>query len=124
MKTIFITGGTGYMGRRLVTLLVKRGHRVMVLVRPGSESKVPEGAEIVIANAFDAKSFADQIPFGSVFVQLLGVAHPSPAKADQFNRIDLQSVMQSVKAAQRAEVSHFVYVSVAQEPTRLMATYQ
>jgi uncharacterized protein YbjT (DUF2867 family) len=124
MKTIFMTGGTGYMGRRLTKLLLVRGHRVILLVRPGSETKVPEGAEIVIANPFDAHSFASQIPSDSVFVQLLGVPHPSPSKADQFNRIDLQSVMQSVKAARQVGVSHFVYVSVAQEPTQVMATYQ
>ncbi|UFH54532.1 SDR family oxidoreductase [Spirosoma sp. KNUC1025] len=124
MKTIFITGGTGYMGRRLIRELLRRGHRVIALVRPGSEQKVPVGAEIVVADPFDAASFADLIPAGSVFVQLLGVAHPSPAKAEAFKQIDLVSVRESILAAQTAQVAHFVYVSVAQEPTRIMQAYQ
>jgi uncharacterized protein YbjT (DUF2867 family) len=122
MKTVFITGGTGYMGRRLIQQLLQRGHRVIALIRAGSEGKVPPDAEWVVANPFSAESFAHYIPFGSVFVQLLGVAHPSPAKA--FRQIDLLSVHESVRAAQMAGVSNFVYVSVAQEPTRIMQAYQ
>ncbi|WP_128546090.1 SDR family oxidoreductase [Larkinella soli] len=124
MKTVFITGGTGYLGRRLIRGLLSRGHRVCALVRPGSESKVPDGAEVISGNPFDAGDFADRIPFGCVFVQLLGVPHPSPAKAAEFRRIDLVSVQESVKAAGRAGVSHFIYVSVSTEPTRVMKAYQ
>ncbi|MGZ5002324.1 MAG: NAD-dependent epimerase/dehydratase family protein, partial [Chthoniobacterales bacterium] len=38
---VFVTGGTGYMGRRLIPLLVQRGHKVTALVRPGSEGRLP-----------------------------------------------------------------------------------
>jgi uncharacterized protein YbjT (DUF2867 family) len=121
---LFITGGTGYIGSRLTKLLLKRGHRVIVLVRKGSENKVAPGAEVVIGNPFDAQTFQQQIPPGSVFVQLLGVSHPSPKKAKQFVEIDLQSVKASADAAAFAGVSHFVYVSVAMAPSGLMKSYQ
>jgi uncharacterized protein YbjT (DUF2867 family) len=39
-RRIFITGGTGYIGSRLIPLLVERGHEVVALVRPGSEHKL------------------------------------------------------------------------------------
>lgn len=39
MKQVFITGGTGYMGKRLIGLLLKKGHAVKALVRNGSEKK-------------------------------------------------------------------------------------
>jgi len=35
-QKVFIAGGTGYMGSRLIPLLVARGHEVKALVRPGS----------------------------------------------------------------------------------------
>ena len=41
MKEIFITGGTGYMGARLIPLLLARGYSVNALIRKGSEKKVP-----------------------------------------------------------------------------------
>jgi uncharacterized protein YbjT (DUF2867 family) len=124
MKTIFITGGTGYIGSRLVPKLLEKGKRVVALVRPGSENKVPAGCEVVVGNPFDYQSFSDKIPAGSIFVQLLGVPHPSPKKKAQFYNIDLASAKASAFAAKAANVSHFVYVSVAMEPARIMADYQ
>jgi NAD dependent epimerase/dehydratase family enzyme len=37
---IFITGGTGHMGSRLIPLLAERGHAVVAMVREGSEHKL------------------------------------------------------------------------------------
>lgn len=124
MKHFFITGGTGYMGTRLVKRLIEKRYHVIVLVRKGSEHKVLPGAETVIGNPFDAKTFQSLIPKDSVFIQLLGVAHPSPKKAQQFRDIDLQSVKASADAASFAGVSQFIYVSVAMTPGKLMQAYQ
>lgn len=124
MKQVFISGGTGYIGRRLITILLKKGYAVKTLVRKGSESKVPKGCDYVISNPFQSQSIAKEIPPGSTFVQLLGVAHPGPGKAEQFKTIDLASVKASAEAAKEAGVEHFIYVSVAQTPTRIMHDYQ
>jgi nucleoside-diphosphate-sugar epimerase len=124
MKTIFISGATGYIGTRLVKQLIDRGHTVIALVRKGSEHKVPAGVAVIIANPFDAKTFQEYIPAGCVFIQLLGVAHPSPRKAQQFKDIDLRSVKASADAAANAGVAHFIYVSVAMAPSKLMQAYQ
>jgi len=124
MRTIFITGGTGYIGKRLIKILLQRGHHIITLVRKGSESKLQPGVEIVIANAFDANTFKDTIPKDSVFVQLLGVSHPSPKKAKQFKEIDLRSVKASADAAAIAGVSHFIYVSVSMSPSTIMKDFQ
>lgn len=124
MKQVFITGATGYIGTRLIKDLLANGHPVVALVRKGSEHKVPAGAAVVVGNPFDAATFQHAVPKDSVFVQLLGVAHPSPKKAQQFKEIDLRSVKASADAAASAGVHHFVYVSVAMAPGRLMYAYQ
>jgi uncharacterized protein YbjT (DUF2867 family) len=56
------------------------------------------------------------------FVQLVGVSHPSPAKAQQFREVDLPSARGAVSAAKTAGVQHFVYVSVA-HPAPVMKAY-
>jgi uncharacterized protein YbjT (DUF2867 family) len=89
MRDIFITGGTGYMGRRLIVQLLARGHRVRALVRPGSEGKLPAGCAPVIGSALDRNSYENEVGGSDTFVQLVGVAHPRPAKAAEFRRIDL-----------------------------------
>ena len=119
---IFITGGSGYIGRRLIPALLGRGHSVRALVRPGSESKLAAGAIAVHGNALDRSTFAPQIAPSDTFIQLVGVAHPSPAKAQQFREIDLVSVRESAAAAHAAGIAHFIYLSVAQ-PAPVMQAY-
>jgi uncharacterized protein YbjT (DUF2867 family) len=121
-QTVFITGGTGFMGRALIPELLKRGHEVRALVRRGSESKLPKGCQVIIGDPRDPALFADRIEPADTFVQLVGVARPTPAKAKEFRAIDLESVRAAVSAAASARVSHFVYVSVAQ-PAPVMKAY-
>jgi uncharacterized protein YbjT (DUF2867 family) len=121
-RNVFITGGTGYIGQRLIPELLKRGHTVRALARRGSEAKLPRGCQSVIGDPLDRASFADQISPADTFVQLVGVPKPSPAKAAQFRAIDLISIQESVPAATAASIEHFVYVSVA-HPAPLMKAY-
>ncbi len=122
-RRIFITGGTGYLGRELIPQLLKRGHEVRALVREGSESKLPAGCEAVNGDALDKENFSTKIAPAETFVQLVGVPRPSPAKAKQFREIDLVSIRASVPAAVEAGIKHFVYLSVAQ-PAPIMKAYQ
>ena len=96
---VFITGGTGYIGRRLIPVLQRQGCTVRALVRAGSERKLPPGCEVVVGNPLDRSTFEDAIEPDSAFVQLVGVPHPSPAKAQQFYDIDLVSAKASIDAA-------------------------
>ena len=120
-RRVFVTGGTGYMGQRLIGRLLERGHAVKALVRHGSERRVPSGCEVVIGNALDG-SYANEIYPADTFVQLVGVAHPSPTKAAQFLQIDRPSGLSAVTAAKAAGIQHFVYLSVA-HPAPMMRDY-
>jgi uncharacterized protein YbjT (DUF2867 family) len=119
---VFLSGGTGYVGRALVTKLIERGHRARVLARPASENKVPLGAEVVPGNPLDPATFSAAVSAGDTFVQLTGIAHPAPWKEQAFRAIDLVSLSASAAVAKSAGVSHFVYVSVAQ-PAPVMKAY-
>lgn len=121
-QNVFITGGTGYMGQRLIPELVGRGHTVRALVRPGSERKLPQGATPVFGDALRGETYAALIPPCDTFVQLVGVAHPSPAKAREFREIDRPSALGAIAAARANAVSHFVYLSVA-HPAPMMKDY-
>lgn len=121
--SVFVTGGTGYLGGRLMPTLLSRGHQVRALARRGSERKVPAGCELITGDPFDRSSFAAGISPGDTVVQLLGVPHPSPSKARQFIDIDLRSALETIAAARAAGAGHFIYVSVAQ-PAPVMRAYQ
>jgi uncharacterized protein YbjT (DUF2867 family) len=121
-RRIFITGGTGYMGSRLIPLLVARGKEVVALVRPGSERKLPDGCKAVVGGALDGASYEQHLAGCDTFIQLVGVAHPSPAKAKEFVAIDQRSGIETIRAAKRAGLAHFIYVSVA-HPAPAMHAY-
>src|SRR4029077_11060519 len=102
--------------------LIRRGHDVSGLVRPGSERKLPAKCMAVPGNALDGASVSAKLGGVDECAQLVGVAHPSPAKAKQFREIDLKSCEQSVAVAVANGVQHFVYVRVA-HPAPLMKAY-
>ena len=110
---VFVAGGTGYLGQRLISMLLHRGHPMPALARPESETNLPAGCMAVIGKALLGGSYADRISPADTFVQLVGVAHPSPAKAEEFRKIDLPSGLGAPRAAKQAGIRHFVYVSVA-----------
>ena len=122
MATVFVTGGTGYIGRPLIETLIARKHKVHALVREGREDSIPTGATPVIGNALDAATFATAIPPGATLVHLVGTPHPNPSKAAEFERVDLGSIRASATAAAASNVGHIVYVSVAR-PAPLMRSY-
>jgi uncharacterized protein YbjT (DUF2867 family) len=120
-KKVFVTGGTGYMGSRLIPRLLERGHQVKALVRRGSETKLPSAATSVVGDALKSDSYTEHVHGADTFVHLIGVAHPSPAKAAEFREIDLVSAQVAIKAARDASIKHFVYLSVAQPAPVMLA---
>src|SRR5260221_45 len=75
--SVFVTGGTGYLGRPLIQRLLAQGREVRALVRLGSENKLPSGCKVISGDALDTSSYISKISPADTFVQLVGVAHPS-----------------------------------------------
>ena len=119
---VFVTGGTGYVGRAMIGRLLNRGHAVRALARPTSRDRVPAGATAVVGDALDSTAFADALSATTTLVHLVGTPHPGPSKAAEFQHVDLASIRSSVEAARRAPIAHLVYVSVAQ-PAPVMRAY-
>jgi uncharacterized protein YbjT (DUF2867 family) len=117
-----VTGGTGYLGRPLIALLLQRGHTVRALVRAQSANRLPAGAEAITGNALDSSEWRSRVAPADTFVHLVGTPHPNPSKAAEFRAVDLPSIRAAVGAASAARVRHIVYVSVA-HPAPIMQAY-
>ena len=110
------------MGSRLIPLLVQRGHQVKALVRQESEKKLPASFSRVTGDALRDGSYTEHVRGADTFVHLIGVPHPSPAKAKEFREIDFVSAQVAVRAARDAGIRHFVYLSVA-HPAPMMHAF-
>ena len=120
---ILITGGTGFIGGHLIPALIARGHRVRVLAREN-----PPSASLRLRPRLSAtclrRTSVERSADGRAIrvIHLVGTPHPTPSKADQFEKVDLVSIRATVAAARRSAISHLVYVSVAQ-PAPVMRAY-
>jgi uncharacterized protein YbjT (DUF2867 family) len=112
-RDVFVTGGTGYLGRPLIEALLARGHTVRALTREISTGSLPAGTVVIKGNALDPEEWMGRVAPADTFVHLIGTPHPNPSKAAQFQAVDLTSIRAAVQAATSAGVRHFVYVSVA-----------
>jgi uncharacterized protein YbjT (DUF2867 family) len=121
-RRVFIAGGTGYLGSRLIPSLLERGHKVRALVRSGSKGQLPAGCELVSGDALDARTYQHLIRPADTFIHMVGVSHPSPLKAEQFHAVDLVSAREAIKAASELRIPHFIYLSVA-HPAPVMKAY-
>lgn len=113
MASVFVTGGTGYIGRPLLEALLARSHAVHALVRGGAERRLPSGVVTVVGDALDAASFVARIPERATIVHLVGTPHPNPSKAAEFERVDLGSVRATTTAAHAKRGRRTSYTSAS-----------
>jgi nucleoside-diphosphate-sugar epimerase len=119
---VFVAGGSGVVGRRLVPQLVARGHQVTATTTgPGSLDLLAQlGAEGVVMDGLDAASVGEAVAAARPDAMVnqmtaLSVAHagrPNLRKADRFfattNRLRSEGTDHLLAAAEATGVSHVV----------------
>jgi len=119
---VFVAGGTGVIGRRLVPQLVARGHQVTATTTSAGKLGLLEqlGAEGVVMDGLDAASVGEAVAAArpdAIVHQMTGlsVAHagkPNLRKADRFfattNRLRSEGIDHLLAAAEATGVSHVV----------------
>jgi UDP-glucose 4-epimerase len=108
---IALTGATGFIGRHLVAELPKRGYRVRVLLRRPAE--VPEGATgAVIGDIASPHNMAAALRDVDAVIHSAGLAHAmSGMPEDDYRAINTQGTLNLARAAERAHVKRFVFLS-------------
>lgn len=108
---ILLTGATGYIGKRLLPVLVEAGHEVICCVRDKSRFRPPEGIKQkikIIQIDLLAKSSLDKIPKdidGAYYM-----VHSMSASSN-YQKLEQESAINFRNALNKTSVQHVVYLS-------------
>ncbi len=107
METVFVTGGSGFVGSAVIDELLARGLPVRAMV---NHSRIDQpGVETVRGSLFDQASLANAMAGCSAVIHLVGIIRE---KGDQtFDRIHVQGTRGVVEATERAGVKRYLQMS-------------
>ena len=111
MKSVFnlVTGGTGFVGQRLTTLLSKRGHSIRVLSRHQHKDY-----DTVISDLGSEEIPLSALEFVDTVFHLAGYAHdPRDASGIEhlYQAVNVNATIQLAELAVKNGVKQFVFVS-------------
>jgi nucleoside-diphosphate-sugar epimerase len=109
-----VTGGTGFVGRRLIDLAVERGHRVRALTRRPQEQR--DGVEWIEGSLEDRDALERLVQDSDAVIHVAGVIN-APDTAG-FEAGNVHGTLAMLAAATAAGTRRFIHVSslAAREP--------
>jgi NADH dehydrogenase len=112
-RRVFVTGGTGFVGRAVIQALRAEGCAVRCLVRRGSERDLRGfGAiERVEGDVMARQTLDEGIVGCDTVVHLVGIIHERPAIGSTFERVHVQGTQNVLDAAPAAGVRRYVHMS-------------
>ncbi len=111
--TIFLTGGSGFVGRSVIRALRRRDHQIRCLLRPGAERRLPtqEGIEIVPGDVTVAGVWMKALEGSDAVIHLVGIIREFPGRGITYERLILQGTRHVLEAARAAGVSRHLQMS-------------
>jgi nucleoside-diphosphate-sugar epimerase len=112
MERIFVTGSTGFIGSRLVSALLDRGHVVRALARPTSDRGVThERLEWVAGDILDCESLRRGVTGCTQVYHLAAYARNWARRRSTFFQVNLDGAHNVFEAARQAGVQRIVFTS-------------
>jgi len=112
MKVALI-GGTGFVGNYIVTALGREGHDVSLLVRPGSEDKMPadDHCRVTRGDLSSAEALDSTLSGCDAVIYTVGILRESLKQGMTFEALQYEGVVQTVESARRCGVNRFLLMS-------------
>ncbi len=125
-KRIFVAGGTGFLGYRVVRALLEQDAAVTLLVRP--ESEEPLGPlrhriECVEGDVWNPASLKGRARGHSAVIHLVGGVKPDPARGLTFRHLNFVSARNVAQMAVSDGVPNFVLLSASATPLGVGSGY-
>ncbi|MBW2473717.1 MAG: complex I NDUFA9 subunit family protein [Deltaproteobacteria bacterium] len=110
---VFVTGGTGFVGREILGQLLSAGHEVRALVRDGSQDKLSghQNLETHIGDVTDAASLIGVLDGCDAVIHLVGIIREFPGRGITFKKMHVTATENILEACDEQEVQRFLHMS-------------
>ncbi len=110
---VAVIGGTGFVGGYLVDALVRSGHDVSVLVRPGSEDKLRSatGVTAMQGDLSSAAALGRVVKGCDAVIYNVGILREFPSRGITYEETQYDGVVRTVEAAREAGVPRMLLMS-------------
>lgn len=113
MQRIFVTGGTGFVGKHVIRSLLGQGLRVRALVRRGSERDLQDfpSVERVPGDVLAPDPLPAAVQGCAAIVHLVGIIRERPSRGVTFAALHADATRNMLAAARAAGVRRFLHMS-------------
>ncbi|PLY10976.1 MAG: NAD-dependent dehydratase [Desulfuromonas sp.] len=108
---VFVTGGTGFVGREILQQLTAAGHTVRSLARGGKRRLDLAGVECVPGDITDSKSLDGLLEGCDAVIHLVGIIREFPSRGITFERLHVEATRNMLAAATEQKVPRFIHMS-------------
>ena len=110
---IAMFGGTGFVGSHIVDALLTQGHSVQLLVRAGSEPKIPrpDSCVTVTGDLASDLAIADTLRDCSAVIYSVGILDEVPSRGITFEALQYEGAVKVAGAAKAAGITRFLLMS-------------
>ena len=122
---IFVTGGSGFVGHHVIEELLRRGHEVRCLLRPGSEKKIRESelVKVVSGDVNQPQSLAPAMQGCDAVIHLVGIIREFPHRGITFQKLHVEATANVVAAARQANIRRYLHMSALEAKPAPVAGY-
>ncbi len=109
---VFVTGGSGFVGRYVVQALLKNGHRVRLLLRSPEQFSIQESrVDVTYGDILDPESIDVAMRECSAAIHLVGIIRENSGTGTTFDRVHVEGTHNTVSAARKAGIRTFIHMS-------------
>ena len=124
---VLVTGGTGFLGRYVCRVMISRGILPRLLVRTGSEERIPDdirrSCRVTPGDVSNRESVRNAAQSTEAIVHLAGIIREDPASGSTFEKVHVEGTRNAVLAAGEWGIRRFVHVSVLGAEPRDLSDY-